>query len=266
MYIADNEDLSQATKLWRWNLNGLGYSQNGVNGQYGLAMTMDGEIVADYITTGVLRSIQIINGNNFSVDANGNMTASNANIEGEINATSGKIDEFFIRNGGLYAINSDDIESEHNADGFKMWYTATVAGATMKYELINIECDDSLLTTVIKNSGITTPSITQTSKEDDKKNFENLEGALEEVLKTDIYKYHLKNQKDTDKKHIGFVIGDKFNYSNLITAVDKDGKEIGVDTYAMISVLWKALQEEVEKRDKQIQELKKEIKEDKNNG
>lgn len=50
----DTEDIDKATKVWRWNRNGLGYSSTGYNGEYGLAITKDGAIVADYITTGTL--------------------------------------------------------------------------------------------------------------------------------------------------------------------------------------------------------------------
>lgn len=56
LYIMDTDDPSTAQKVWRWNLNGLGYSSTGVNGTYGIAMTMDGQIVADYITTGTLNT------------------------------------------------------------------------------------------------------------------------------------------------------------------------------------------------------------------
>lgn len=56
LYIMDNEDPNQAVHVWRWNINGLGYSSTGINGTYGLAMTMDGQIVADFITTGTLRT------------------------------------------------------------------------------------------------------------------------------------------------------------------------------------------------------------------
>lgn len=58
--IMDNEDIAQAVNVWRWNKNGLGYSDTGYNGTYALAMTSDGEIVADFITTGILRAIDII--------------------------------------------------------------------------------------------------------------------------------------------------------------------------------------------------------------
>lgn len=55
LYISNTKDYTRATKLWKWNMNGLGYSQDG--GQtYGLAITMDGSIVADYITSGVMNA------------------------------------------------------------------------------------------------------------------------------------------------------------------------------------------------------------------
>lgn len=56
LYIMDNPDPNQAVHVWRWNINGLGYSSTGINGTYGLAMTMDGAIVADFISTGVLNT------------------------------------------------------------------------------------------------------------------------------------------------------------------------------------------------------------------
>ena len=52
--IMDKPDINTATRVWRWNLSGLGYSSTGYNGEFGLAMTMDGAIVADYITAGTL--------------------------------------------------------------------------------------------------------------------------------------------------------------------------------------------------------------------
>lgn len=52
--IMDTPDIQTATKVWRWNKSGLGYSSAGYNGPYGLAMTADGSIVADFITTGIL--------------------------------------------------------------------------------------------------------------------------------------------------------------------------------------------------------------------
>lgn len=70
--IMDTEDITTAQKVWRWNLNGLGYSSTGYDGTYGLAITMNGEIVADYITAGTLDGGLIragsISANAFNVD------------------------------------------------------------------------------------------------------------------------------------------------------------------------------------------------------
>lgn len=52
--IMDTPDINTAQKVWRWNLSGLGYSSTGVNGEYSLAITQDGAIVADFITVGTL--------------------------------------------------------------------------------------------------------------------------------------------------------------------------------------------------------------------
>ena len=40
--IMDTPDKATATKVWRWNSGGFGYSNTGYNGEYGTAMTMDG--------------------------------------------------------------------------------------------------------------------------------------------------------------------------------------------------------------------------------
>ena len=50
LLIMDTNDTKTATKVWRWNINGLGYSSNGYNGPYSTALTMDGRFVASAIT------------------------------------------------------------------------------------------------------------------------------------------------------------------------------------------------------------------------
>lgn len=62
--IMDTDKESTAKKVWQWNINGLGYSHQGINGPYGLAMTMDGSIVADFITTGKLNASMVQTGFN----------------------------------------------------------------------------------------------------------------------------------------------------------------------------------------------------------
>ncbi|NCC04658.1 MAG: hypothetical protein EOM37_11600 [Proteobacteria bacterium] len=61
--IMDTDDIATATKVWRWNTAGLGYSSTGYDGTYTTAITQDGAIVADFITTGTLNAalINVIN-------------------------------------------------------------------------------------------------------------------------------------------------------------------------------------------------------------
>lgn len=89
--IMDTPDISTATKVWRWNKSGLGYSSSGYNGPYGLAMTQDGAIVADFITTGVLTAnlikagvLQSLNG-----ATSINMETGEASLTGSITTASG---------------------------------------------------------------------------------------------------------------------------------------------------------------------------------
>lgn len=52
IYIMDTTDKATARNVWRWNSGGLGFSSNGYNGPFITAMTADGRIVADMITSG----------------------------------------------------------------------------------------------------------------------------------------------------------------------------------------------------------------------
>lgn len=68
VYIDDNEILildkipkEEAKNVWRFGLAGIGFSDNGYEGPFKTAMTMDGRINADFITTGKL-SVNIIEG------------------------------------------------------------------------------------------------------------------------------------------------------------------------------------------------------------
>ena len=65
--ITDEPDVSLAQNVWRWNQSGLGHSSNGYAGPYRTAMTANGSINADLITTGTL-SAERIAVENFDAD------------------------------------------------------------------------------------------------------------------------------------------------------------------------------------------------------
>ena len=54
LLILDAPSVDEAVNVWRWNVGGLGFSKNGYNGPYETAITADGQIVADFITSGSL--------------------------------------------------------------------------------------------------------------------------------------------------------------------------------------------------------------------
>lgn len=54
LLILDAPTIESAVNVWRWNVGGLGFSKNGYNGPYETAITSDGQIVADFITSGTL--------------------------------------------------------------------------------------------------------------------------------------------------------------------------------------------------------------------
>lgn len=114
IYIADNQDLNQAVKVWRWNSGGLGYSKNGIDGPFGLAMTQNGKIVADYISTGNLDcsvlNVSNIHGDSILVDTIGALNGINQKTDTYQYIKTGLLD-----NNGNYGIAIGQLKT--TADG-----------------------------------------------------------------------------------------------------------------------------------------------------
>ena len=90
--IMDSPDIDEAVHVWRWNSSGLGYSSTGYNGTYGLAMTMNGAIVADYITAGTLNGGLLSAG---SVTANAISAGFKQTIAADINTAKETVEQEF---------------------------------------------------------------------------------------------------------------------------------------------------------------------------
>ncbi len=103
LLVMDDYSKDDATKVWRWNINGLGFSPNGYNGPYTTAITADGHIVADFIDTGTLTASVIHAGTISSNDGQSywNLETGDIKIIGEINAPTGYISNFKINNDGI---------------------------------------------------------------------------------------------------------------------------------------------------------------------
>lgn len=93
---------------------------------------------------------------------------------------------------------------------------------------------------------------------DKKKNFEKMSDAIEIVRNGDIYKYNWKSENDNQKKHIGLIIGDGYNTPDEVI----NEMKTGIDTYAMISVLWQAVKEQqeiIENLKERIEKLERQL-------
>jgi len=211
-------------------------------------------ISGNTITGGSITGTTISNGNAFSVDSSGKVTASDMDI------TGGSI--VLTRNntgqGMPFTILQNYQGVEYKAQmgaGALNFYTggtrrASFSAGTTDARLFMSGSDNVQRISAYGGTGnITCVSLTQTSKEEEKKNFEKLDNAIDIVKDVDIYKYNLKFEEDKDKKHIGFVIGDKYNYRKEITSSENDG----ADLYSMVSVLWQAVKEQQQ----EIEELRK---------
>ena len=100
------------------------------------------------------------------------------------------------------------------------------------------------------NNGVEPFSLAEKKRDIEKYNNK----ALDEVLNTDIYYYNYKEDAENIKRRVGAIIGDKYKCSKEI--IGTEGK--GIDLYSMISVAYKAVQEQqeiIEKQNKTIEEL-----------
>lgn len=165
--IMDTDSITTAKKIWRWNINGLGYSSTGYEGPYGTAITMDGKIVADYITTGnlnaekvtitnlnasnivtgVLNALKITNGK-ATINPDGSASFGNGNIEintmGNMLFANGSIRLYgstgaaSFANGNInFEINENEeaVVSIKDGDTFYKGFTGTkdINGTTLKF-------------------------------------------------------------------------------------------------------------------------------------
>lgn len=110
--IMDAPTIAAAKNIWRWNSGGFGHSKNGYNGPFGTAITQDGAIVADFITAGTLRAIEIaactIKGGSLNINDKFIVTTEgDATVAGKVTATSGTIGGCEIVDGVLKIKNAN---------------------------------------------------------------------------------------------------------------------------------------------------------------
>lgn len=156
LLITDNLDLQMAKNIWRWNIGGLGYSSKGYNGPYGLAITQNGAIVADFITVGTLTAnliragiLQDLNRKNWwnletgEMVISGRLNAASGTFAGELQAAtgsfSGQIKGGSIAIGGtasvpVFAVGADGKVTMRNFELDGVGNAATIGCSVMNCE------------------------------------------------------------------------------------------------------------------------------------
>lgn len=127
--IMDTPDISTAKNVWRWNQGGLGFSSSGYNGPYATAITQDGSIVANFITTGVLNAALITTGVLKSENEKSyfDLNSGEVNLEGKIK-TSITEDAYIIIDGNTIEFIGEvnncgtiQVAKFYNLDGSVYW-------------------------------------------------------------------------------------------------------------------------------------------------
>ncbi|MBQ9657783.1 MAG: hypothetical protein IJV31_03340, partial [Clostridia bacterium] len=242
-----------------------------------------------------------IDSNNFKVDKNGNVTMKNATLtEGKIDSDNFKVDKngnvimknAYMENISIKSMAAQDYSFSFSSDGKVYANSIGIKGDTANstvFVIDNYEDNNEVGVTskylflrnrdgytnvslsnngtsghIYCRGGIEATSYVNNSKKELKENIYKLErnskskmikrSAIEILKGTDICEYNFKGQEHTQ---VGVVIGDTYNAPTEILTEDKKG----VDLYSMISLSWKAIQEQQElienliEKDKQKDEM-----------
>lgn len=125
--VMDSPDINTAVNVWRWNLGGLGFSSNGYNGDFSsLALTMDGQINADMITTGLLSANRIRGGVlQLGGEENGNGVMELRTADGTL---VGRMDNLGLRMygaNGYVSMNYEEGFAGFDLNGNKLYWVAS---------------------------------------------------------------------------------------------------------------------------------------------
>lgn len=277
--IMDKPDISEATNVWRFNQNGLGHATS-YDGTYGLALTKDGQIVADRITSGTLNA-DVIKAGVIS-DAQGNSS---------IDMTNGAAKMLdFNAVGSFHLLTSDDknrAELLHNSEGTNfmlfdnnnnpgVFLSTSSRGGSINalntsgnyvFEVFAdgsgaVNINDSSGTNTINLDGatgkITCVSLTQTSSRKVKENIKPIEDA-KKILDLNAVSFDYKNKEQGTNKR-GFIAEDVAEVLPNLVTPETEETPATLDYIGMIPYLQDVLKAQAA----EIKELKAELTEIKN--
>ena len=279
--IMDDPDITQAVKVWRWNQAGLGYSSTGYAGPYGLAMTANGEIVADFITTGTLNADLIKAG--VIEDAAGNSTIDMSNGAAVMKDFKAKNSFQFLDENGAekgyfsytsaYGTNlilknqsgdqmiwllSDNLGGSiyiYNANTKKTAVEATVDGNNAGVVYVNNSSGTDKIDLLGYNGHIWCTTVHQGSSRKIKKNIIPIEDAAK-ILELQAVSFdYIEEEMGTDCR--GFIAEDVAEVLPNLVIPEEGKKPAGLDYITMIPYLQAVIKEQ----EKRITELEKKLNE-----
>ena len=250
LLIMDAPNKEDAVNVWQWNLSGLGHSSSGINGEYATAITADGQIVANFITAGVL-SGNIVRAGTLSTESGNAYFSLDTGIirvggdEYFTEISGGAIGQHLKSNGGnvggfVPIGNTDTSGKKHifqgifydltneNSEGVGI-YARKEDGNFQNIVLFSKEA-------ALFHVPIEAPDVVNASQRDIKTNIQKTktEGALEKVQKINLYDYELKNGSGCVK--MGLMADEA---PDEILSQDKNG----ISLYSYCGLLAKAVQE-----------------------
>lgn len=153
LLVMDAPTIDKAVNIWRWNVGGLGFSKKGYNGPYETAITADGAIVADFITSGTLVANIIKAGIISSKDGSSYWNIDTGEIVIKAYATSASLD------GAIQTVNERAAKIENSVSGLSSTVSSVTTRVTnAEKDIDNIEGD---ITTIEKNVSSLTQTATQ---------------------------------------------------------------------------------------------------------
>lgn len=141
LLIMDTDSIATAENVIRINLNGIGFSQNGYNGPFETAWTIDGRFNASYIVAGILSAILIqgptaetfwdLSTGFFQNHGTSSVTAQVETSEGTYTPTTYNVDHNTRIAGGLLTI-----EGKHDSGAYENYLKLGIAAEGMNYEFL----------------------------------------------------------------------------------------------------------------------------------
>lgn len=151
-FYLDTPDIETAVNVLRIGQSGIGFSHNGINGPYESAWTIDGNFVADFITSGTLNAalLKVINLNAESIVA-GVMSSIDGTVK--IDLTNNKVLVYAKDKSYWFEISAGSI----------MHYTQDADGNAVRHLLISPGADTTATQIVNENGSVSVAGQTRSN-------------------------------------------------------------------------------------------------------